>query len=146
MEEWIKFDIEKLTELKETYEEAIECIREQLPDINLNSQKQLLDFFGKALNIHLKTSRIKEIEEHLKRFTHDQEEYYILLGVTYYFKLRYALKNYINWVLKNHSNGIIYLKFWFGEWVLGNKQPLPLSPEILSCVIGHSNNISLGGR
>ena len=144
-EAWIKFDVVKLRQLKEHYEAAIESIKEQLPNINLNSKKELLNFFEKNLNIHLQTSRIKEIEACLSSYTHDQEEYYILLGVTYYFKLKYSLKNYINWVLKNESNGIIYLRHWWGDWVLGNKQPLPGSPEILECVIGHSNNISLGG-
>lgn len=142
---WIKFDIPKLRLLKEHYENAIETIKEQLPEINLNSRKELLNFFEKDLNIHLQTSRIKDIERCLDGYTHDQEEYYILLGVTYYFKLKYALKNYVNWVLKNESNGIIYLRLWWGEWSLSNRQPLPKSPEILACVIGHSNNIILEG-
>lgn len=146
MEAWIKFDIARLRQLKEHYEQASEVIKDQLPHINLNSQKQVIDFFEKNLNIHLQTARIKEIEKHLQHFSHDQEEYYTLLGVSYFFKIKYSLKNYINYVLKNEVDGIIVLQHWWGEWTLKNKQPLPKSPEVLECVIGHSNNISLGGE
>ena len=144
--EWIRFDVEKLKELKEVYEEAMYSIAEQLPKMNLNSRKEVIQFFGESLNIELQSSRIKEIESHLTKFTTDQEEYYILLGVTYYYKIKYSLKNYINHILSKENNGIVYLRHWWGNWVMPNKQPLPASPEILDCVIEHSPNIKLGGK
>lgn len=144
--EWIKFDIKKLNELKIVYEDAMFSIKEQLPAMNLNSKKEVIEFFAKELSIELPSSRIKDIELHLEKFTADQEEYHILLGITYYFKIKYSLKNYINHILSTQSNGIVYLRNWWGAWVMPNKQPLPAAPEILDCVIEHSPNIKLGGK
>ena len=129
-------DIDKLTELKKIYEDDIEFIKNNLPDIKLSSRNQVINLFEKQFNIKLNSVKIKEIKSHLADFDSDSEEAAVIQGIVYYYSRVYTLKNYINWFLDTHDEGKIYLRRVFGRVSLANRQNLPLAPEVLACVTG----------
>ena len=131
---YFKVDLEKLAELKETYELALETIKDNLPDINLNSRNQVINLFEKQFNIKLNSIKIKEIASHLQDYDSDSAETDMIQGIVYYYKVKYSLKNYINWFLNTHEEGRIYIRVLFGRVTLTNRMELPRAPEILACV------------
>jgi len=144
--EWILFDIEGVRQLRGIYVEAMASIRADLPNINLNSRREIINFFEKTFQITLQSSRIAEITSHLNKFKDDSKEYEIILGIIYYFKMKYAVKNYLDCILKHEKKGVVELRTYFGSITMPNRQPLPKSPEILECVIEHSDGINLKGE
>ena len=142
MEYWIKFDLEKVKELKQIYENAMLAIKEALPNVKLNSRKEIINFFQDNLNIPLQTNRIRDIEGYLQRYRDSDPEYEIILGIVYYYKLHYSIKNYLDCIIKNNVNGVVELRDWFGP-CMPNRQPLMASPEIQATIIEHSGNITL---
>ncbi len=133
-EEWIAFDIDKIKQLKEDYEGTIQIIRDSLPEINLNSRQQIMNFFEKTFRIELRSTQINEIKSCLKQFGEESEEYDIIMGIIYYFRMFYALKNYINYILDYHEGGVMRLRYYLGEWCFKNRQRLPYSKDITSCI------------
>ena len=133
--EYIKFDIEKIQGLKETYTDAMSIIKDGLPDINLNSTKNIINFFEKTFRIQLSSIRIKEIARYLSAYKEDSEEHEIITGIVYYFKMKYLLKNYIDSVLRHEKQGVVELRRYMGRLALPNRQPLPYSHEVIDCII-----------
>ena len=138
-EEWIKFDIDKLTQLQDDYQSTLSIIKASLPEINLNSRKQIVNFFEKSFKIELQSSRIKEISSYLLKFGENSEEYEIITGIILYFKMYYQLKNYITYILNHHEEGMIQLRWYMGKWCLQNRQTLPYSKAIIDCITEISN-------
>lgn len=137
----VTVDKEKLEKLKEVYEGAMEHIKEGLPDINLNSRKDILHFFERTFQIQLKSTRIQEISEQIDLLQEDSEEQEIVIGIVYYFKMKYSLKNYIYPMIKDAPE--VELETRFGRVQMKNHQPLPKSPEILECITRAYNGIKL---
>lgn len=134
-------DKEKLKSLKMVYDYAMESISAGLPNLNLESRKDVLTFFDKTFNIELKSVKIAEIALHIYGYGENSEERDIIQGIVYYFKLKYALKNYINPMIKSAPR--IQLSVRFGRVEMNNHQPLPKSPEILDCITGAEHGVLL---
>ena len=134
--EWVEFDLDKINELKETYELAMDFIREGLPNVNLNARKDILNFFEKTFAIKLKTSKIEEVSKYLQYYGDDSAETEMITGIVYYLKMKYSIKNYLTYIIKH--DGRIVLRPMFNKLMFNSIQPLPKSPEILDCIISSS--------
>jgi hypothetical protein len=135
--EYLVFNIPKVKQLRDDYEAAMEAIKENLPNINLNSKKEIISFFEKTFQIKLESSKIKDITKALRYFDSDSEEYDLILGVIYFYKMKYMVKNYLNCILKHHVDGVVQLREYFGL-ALPNRQRLPYSEEVIDCIEGGS--------
>ena len=135
---WIEFNIDALYELKCTYLAAQDAIKEQLYGLDPNSKKQIKQYFADFLDIQLENVKISTLERALLLFDSDSEEFNFTNGIIYYLKLKYSLKNYIDYILKHHQEGKIYLRDINGDWRFPNRQPVPSSPELQQCIIGES--------
>lgn len=132
----IVFDLEKLRSLQTLYQQNLEFVAAQLPNINWKSPKQLKWFFKNRLDITLENAKIAHIAAFMERYDHDSPEYDLINGICTYLRLHFALKNYINYVLitANHE-GAIELRDYGWQWCLQNRQPLPNSPDLRACII-----------
>ncbi len=133
-QEWIMFDIAKIKQLKEDYDNTIAVIKESLPEINLNSSKQIVNFFEKTFQIELKSARIKEISAHLDEFHEDSEEREIIDGIVHYYKMYYTVKNYLDYIIKHNEAGVMVLREYMGQLCFQNRQRVPYSPDIINCI------------
>jgi hypothetical protein len=137
---YIDFDILKIKDLKERYEENQKFIAEGLPcGVNFNSPKQIREVLGKRLDITTENVKIEALERYRDLYDHDSEAFDFMNGLVLFLKNKYMLNNYINCILKHEENGRVYLRHERGEWVLPNKRPLSESPEIKECIIGTRN-------
>jgi hypothetical protein len=137
---YIDFDILKIKDLKERYEENLKWIAEEIPAvINFDSPKQIKSLLEERLDITMESVKISLLEAYREEQDHDSEAYDLLNGLVLYLKQKFTLANYINCILKHEENGRVYLRHERGEWVLPNKRPLSESPEIKECIIGTRN-------
>lgn len=136
---WIRFDIPKIEELKQTYEAVIKFILKELPDVNWNSPKETVRYFSETLDIPIPNAKIKTIANLMACYDEHSYEFEVISGLTYYLKLKYSLKNHIGAILRHEVNGIVTLRLHDGEWTLPNKQPVSLSPEITACILARHN-------
>lgn len=136
--EYIEFDMDKIYYLQSCYEGTLSILKDNLPSVNINSRTDIINFFNKAFNIELKSTKIVEIASHIKKYGENSEEKELIQAIVYYFKLKYAYKNYIQSILKHEVNGQVRLRWYFGKLAFPNRQPLPYSMEILDCVTGGS--------
>jgi len=131
---WIDFDILKVKDLKENYQENIDITLEMLPENDWRSPAKTIDFFKKNFAIELKNVKINHVGQVLEELDHDSEAFDALNGYHIYLRLTYAIRNYLDNILKHEENGRIYLRQHQGEWVFPNKRPLSASPEIQGCI------------
>jgi hypothetical protein len=134
--EWVEFDLKKVNELKEMYLDAMGYIQNGLSHINLNARKDILNFFEKSFKIKLKSTKIEEVSKHIHHFGKDSEEADLITGIVYYMKMKYTIKNYLDYIIKHE--GRIVLSPMFGKLMFNSIQPLPKSPEILDCITASS--------
>lgn len=134
-------DKKKLEKLQKVYMDAMAYIEDGLPNLDLNSRKEVLSFFEKTFKIHLTTTRIVEISEYIHQYGEDSEERDLIQGIVYYLKMKYAMKNYIVPMIKEAPNVELATRFEVVE--MKNHQPLPKSPEIIECIVGATNGILL---
>lgn len=140
-EPYFTVDIEALNELKFVYENAMEFIEEDLPKINLNSRNEIINFFEKTFKIRLDSTKISEIEQYKLKYDGDSMEAETIQGIVMYFKMKYALRNYINPMIKSGEKYVP--RMYFGDLTMNNKQPLPKAPEILACITETFNGLQL---
>lgn len=135
---YIDFDLCKVRALKESYEENIKFILTGLPCINWNSADQVKALFLCMFDITLENVRIDHVLSHLEEVDHDSPAFDAINGFVLYLKLKYSLKNYINCILRHEENGRVYLRLFKGQWVLPNRQPPSLNPEITECIVAQT--------
>ena len=138
-DEYIEFDMLKIQELDTYYKETMKHLADNLPSINLNSPASVIDFFHKTFKINLTSSKIAEVSQYINMYGDDSDEKELIQGIVYYFKIKYAHRNYIKNILMHQNNGRVQLRWYFGELRFPNKRPLPYSLEILNAIIGGSD-------
>lgn len=131
----IEWDMDKIHDLKQQYDENMQLIKEMLPDINWDSPKAVKNYFNKVLEIPIENGRIEHLSGFLTQYDHDSEEYDTLNGYLMYLKLKWAVMNYLDCIIRHQENGRVYLRHHQGKWVLPNKRPLSGSPEIMECIV-----------
>lgn len=145
-EPWIKIHRDKLEKLKGEYEETMHIIENDY-GINLRSAPQLKSFIWENLRERIDNTRTDTFMELLKKYPENSLEEDVLLGIIYYRKMQYALKNYIQYFLTKESGWIVYLTHdIFGNIELPNHRPLPNSPEILDCILDCGNGLVLSSN
>lgn len=131
----LRFDIEKVVELKRCYEENMRFILSQMPqEIDWTKRKQVKWYLQNKFDIVLENGTISHIQSHLDRFHSDSEEFEILYGYLAYLRLYYACNNYLCCILNHHIDGLVELRLVGEHWLFPNKRPVPSSPDILACL------------
>lgn len=141
---YLQFDMDEVNDLEYCYQETLDFLLDQLPDVNWNSRLEVKDFFESEYNltiISLKISYLKEVcsflEDKIDTCPYDleidnaDEAVETLKLLIEYYKTKYAMKNYIRCIQYHEKGGRIYLR---DELLMPNKQPLPYSPDIISCI------------
>jgi len=137
MDDWIKFDIEKVLELKDTYCEVMEFVQQDV-FFNLNSVNQIKNYFDQQFNIILPNTKIATFQTIMNVFNgFDSPLYLISEQIIVYLKAKYTIKNYISYILDHENDGIITLRNTNGKLTLG-RQPLSYNDEIKQCIISQS--------
>lgn len=131
---FIDFDILRVKALKDSYEDNVKFVLEELPDINWNSNAQVKKYFKETFEICLENVTINHILSQLEVLEHDSAAFDTINGFALYLKQKYTLKNYIDCILRHEENGRVYLRQFKGRWVLPNRQPVSLNPEITECI------------
>ena len=134
-------DIAKLEALKKVYDDAMEFIEIGLPNVDLSSRKDVLNFFEKTFRIELKSVRIAELSEYIYKYGENSEERDMIQGIVYFLKMKYSLKNYIIPMIERAPE--VELAIRFNRVEMHNHQPLPQSPEVLECITGAANGVLL---
>ena len=127
---WLKFDIEKTSELIQVYESTIDFILEDLPKINWNSPKQIVAMLEKELGVSVRNAKIQTIASCIDEA---DDRYEMIQGIVYFLKLKFCIKNYLNPIIK--ADGLITLRKEGSVYLMPNKQPLPYSGEVWDCLI-----------
>jgi hypothetical protein len=135
VEPYIEFDIKKIMQLRETYLEQLEWVESELSDINWNSIKQVKEYFLLYFDIKLENVKIEHVLAHLESHDHDSPAFDALNGFVLYLKYKFTLKNYIYCIIKHEKEGRVYLRLFEGNWVLPNRRPPSLNPELIECVV-----------
>jgi hypothetical protein len=131
---FIRFDMDKVHRLREHYLDVLKFIKEDNPAVNINSPKSIKSFCKIALGLTLENTRIKTINDKLALFDSDSMEYCSLLGILYALKLKFAIANYLDCVIRHQRAGVLLLRIVDGKPVMSNRQPIFSSPEIWECV------------
>ena len=136
---YIDYDIQKVKELLQIYEAAMNGIAEQLKPLEPHRPKSIKSYCKHWFDISLKDVRIATLQSYMAEYDHDSEPYDIINGVILYLKMQYTIKNYINCILRHENDGRVALRNEGGKWVLPNKQPISGNPEIIACEKGESD-------
>lgn len=140
VEPFIEFDMKKIEALKTTYNESIKFILDELPDLNWDSAKQVQNYFRDYFDIKLENVKIAHVLSHLESVSHDSPAFDVINGFVLYLKQKFTLKNYIDCIIRHNINGRVNLRHFGGRWVLPNRQPLSLNPEITECIIAQKES------
>jgi hypothetical protein len=132
---YIHFDMAKVETLKTVYELNLEFILEELPEINWDSAKQVKKYFSENFDIKLENVKIDHVLSHLEEHTHDSPAFDVINGFVLYLRSKFTLKNYIGCIERHAVDGKVTLRSFGGSWVLPNRRPISLNPEIEECVI-----------
>lgn len=136
----IVFDMPSIISLREEYMATMECLLEQLPDLNWDSRVEIKDYFASEMNIGLRTTQLSELKAILKIYalTVDQMEFVEL--VIEYLKVKYLVRNYLDCIIRHaDEHGEVQLREVNGEWLMPNRQPQPQAKEIVDCIIRKEN-------
>lgn len=139
---WIRFDIEKVKSLRESYLESIAYTRRELPKIKWESPGKLKEYFKIRYGIVLENATIRHLQELSEKYEHIEDLHDTLQGVIYFLKLWYAVVNYLDCILRHEKEGVVTLREVDFVWKFPNKQPLPYSGEIWACVTGTHESIA----
>ena len=124
----LTFDKPKLLDLKLIYCQAMVAVLELLPFAPAK-RKEVIFYFQHTHWITLPDLKIATLTV-LRDNTHSNNELRDdLTGLIEYLKMKYMVKNYIDFILRN--NGAINIT----GGMQSNHQPAPQSPEILNCLI-----------
>ncbi len=137
MDDWIKFDIGKVLEIKETYCEVMEFVQQDLP-INLNSVHQIKAMWMEELNVFLVDTKISTFQFIKNAHEADSPTWNLAEEMIVFLKAKYILKNYINCILEGEIDGIVTLRNTEGKLSMPNKQSLSYNQEIHQCIVAQS--------
>ena len=138
---YIEFDMDEINELKLDYENTLEFITSELPEVNWNSRVETKSYFSDEYNVAINSLKIAELRDTISRL--DEQEYFEgdrdrckdeLTGLLELLKLKYTLHNYLDCILRHHTEGRVYLRNIDGEWKMPNKQPISTNPELTRCI------------
>ncbi len=138
--EYIKFDIGKVLDLKDVYCEVMQFVQQDFPECNLNSSNQIKGYFWDQFNSVIPDTKIQTFKSLMELYPETHPLYEAAEQLSVYLKAKYTLKNYINCILKHENDGIITLRKIGGNLVMPNKQPLSYNDEISQCVLSISEN------
>lgn len=137
------FDIDEINDLKTCYQQTIESILDELPDVNWNSPIETKAYFSDNYGIQLKSVQIEELQK-ARNLIQSEEGFIVkeqeqleeeLNGVIELYKLKYTIRNYLDNIIKHNKNGVIELREINGELRMPNKRMPPSSPDILACLL-----------
>lgn len=131
---FIEYNLLCIKSLKDTYQESMAFLKSELPNINLNSPKQIKKMLKETLDITTENVTISNLKNFREKYDHDSEEFDLLNGLVLYLQQKYTLTNYIDCIIKHEEGGRVYLRLEGEAWMLPNKRPLSESPEIKACV------------
>jgi hypothetical protein len=143
---YLEVDLPELIRLKLSYESTIECLLDELPDVNWNSRVESHQYFLEEHNLCLLSfnlSDLKEIIYDFEDYLNSDGEYHndperaleTLTTLIEIKKLQACLRNYINNILKWNEGGIYPLRMVDGKWKFQNKQEICYDPNITNCII-----------
>lgn len=135
MDEWLRFDMAKIRLLRTDYIDAMDYIKSGFPGVNFNSRREIINFFDKTFQIDLNSAKIKEIAHYLAAYKEDSVEHELITGIVYWFKMKYAIKNYLDCIIRHEVNGKVILRDFMGKLSLPNRQSLPYSMEIQGMIL-----------
>lgn len=139
--EYIRFDMQKIMLLKESYEECQKQLLEELPEINYNSRKQIVELLQKKLGVEIEDSKIQTIENITQEFDYGTEERYFIELLVVYLKNKFTLKNYINCIIRHEFNGVVHLRWDHGGLYMPNHQALSYNTEITDAILEQSSKV-----
>lgn len=142
-EPYIIFDMPAIYRLREVYETNLIHVKEQLPPVNWNSRDKTILFFKETFDLDLNNVRIDPLVEILNGLEHDSEVFDVLNGFVLYLKFKFTLKNYIDCIIRHNKDGRVRLRYFQGQWVLPNRQPTSMNPEITECIVAQGKGDSL---
>jgi hypothetical protein len=129
------FDIPKIQALNDHYQQALDQVKEMLPQGLTPSTA--INYFYNIYWIKLPNIRIATLTAIIKDLDTNTELFSDLAGLIEYLKLKYIIKNYTSCVLRHHHEGHVNLRLEKGIWVMPNKQPIPsLNHAVLACLKG----------
>jgi len=137
MTDWIKFDINKVKHLKETYDGIIDYIAGDF-EVNLNSPKQIKTMWMEELNVFLVDTKISTFQFIKNAHEADSPTWNLAEEMIVFLKAKYILKNYINCILEGEIDGIVTLRNTEGKLSMPNKQSLSYNQEIHQCIVAQS--------
>ncbi len=129
---WITIDTDKLIREKESLLYTMQEIAKEFP-FDPVSNKQIKRYFERY-GIYLPDLKIITLSTLAYRLHEEDDNYYLLTGLTEYYRIKYLLKNYVNHVLKKQVDGLYHFREEGGKLLMQNKRPLPYSDVLLSCV------------
>lgn len=136
------WDMSKVRTLREQYVDQMAFIASMLPALEWNSPKKVLDYFNNVLDLPIQSVKIEHLSGFLTQMDHDSFEFDVLNGYIMYLKLKWAIMNYLDCIVRHNINGRVNLRLHQGKWVLPNKRPLSGSPEIIECMT-HSEGVAV---
>ena len=141
----ITFDIPSIIALQKDYQETIEFIKDELPDVNWNSTVETIYHFSHEYNIMLHSTKIAELKVVLEQS--EDDDYYeyaenieeakeVLTGLIELKKLQSSIRNHTQNIIKHaDENGYYPLRLVDGVWLQQNKRSISYDPNIQECVI-----------
>ena len=142
-EPFILFDMPEIYRLQDLYQSNVNMILAELPRVKWNSRAKTVLFFKENFDLELDNVRIDYLSGMVESLEHDSPAFDTLNGFVLYLKLKYSLKNYIDCIIRHNQDGRVRLRHFQGQWVLPNRQPTSLNPEITACVLTQGKGDSL---
>lgn len=144
---YIKFDIIAIKQYQEDLLCTIQFIKDELPDVNWNSQVETRQYFADRFDIILHSQTISGLKELVE--TTNEEEYIeypeeaieLLTGLIELKKLQSEDRNYLQNILKHEQKGKVLLRYADNNYVMQNKRPLPYSKAIVECIVSCSSEV-----
>jgi hypothetical protein len=134
LSDFIKYDIDKILTLKENYEASASFLLSNLPDINYNSPKEIIDYIDNKYGVKITNARIVTIKALAERYLEEDPSREILEELVAYLKLKFTLKNYINCILSHEKCGKVELRLVGERLSMPNKQPLSHNEELNAAI------------
>jgi len=139
---WITFALPKIKELKNSYEETLQFIKNEYGlNFNLDYSEDIKKHVADYLGIPIKSAQINELKRVRSELLEGEDSHEHLTAIIEYLRLKWTIRNYCDCIL-NHadSSGTVILR---EDGKMPNRRPLPYLPDILECVKAHSGNIHL---
>jgi hypothetical protein len=129
------FDIPKIQALNDHYQQALDQVKEMLPQ-GLKTPSTAINYFYNIYWIKLPNIRIATLVAILKDLDTNTELFSDLAGLIEYLRLKYIIKNYTSMILRHHHEGHVKLRNIDGKEVFPNRQPMSVNHAVLACIKG----------